>query len=95
MEISPFHVDELAAQSLAHQSSPGAGIAWYNNTTLVVQGNTVTGGFRDAISLDDNVTSENVDVVGNTMEGYKDDGAESKGGASGRSIASPCSTSWL
>jgi len=26
MEISPFHVDELAAQSLAHQSSPGAGI---------------------------------------------------------------------
>ena len=26
MENSPFHVDELAAQSLAHQSSPGAGI---------------------------------------------------------------------
>lgn len=26
MEMSPFHVDELAAQSLAHQSSPGAGI---------------------------------------------------------------------
>jgi predicted pyridoxine 5'-phosphate oxidase superfamily flavin-nucleotide-binding protein len=26
MEMSPFHVDELAAQSRAHQSSPGAGI---------------------------------------------------------------------
>jgi uncharacterized protein len=26
MDMSPFHVDELAAQSLAHQSSSGAGI---------------------------------------------------------------------
>ncbi len=61
--------------------SPGAGIQWYNITTLVVQDNTVTGGFRDAITVDNSGDlAENVDVVGNSVAGYKDDGLESKGG---------------
>jgi hypothetical protein len=61
-------------------NSPGTGISWTTVTTLVVDSNTVTGGFRDAISLDDDDLSENVDLVNNTVEGYKDDGIESKGG---------------
>jgi hypothetical protein len=61
-------------------NSPGTGIAWGNITTLVVQDNKVAGGFRDAISLDDNLIGENVDIVGNSVGGYRDDGAESKGG---------------
>ena len=60
--------------------SPGAGIEWFTVTTLVVKDNTVTGGFRDAIVLDDDLTSENVDLSGNSVSGYKDDGMESKGG---------------
>ena len=60
--------------------SPGTGIAWGNTTTLVVKGNTVTGGFRDAITSDNsNDAGVNVDLTGNAVSGYKDDGLESKG----------------
>jgi len=58
----------------------GTGIGWSNVTTLVVGSNTVTGAFRDAISSDSsNNAGQNVDVVGNTVSGYVDDGIESKG----------------
>ncbi len=61
-------------------ASPGAGVSWGNATTLVVQENVVTGGFRDAVTADTSqIIAENVDVVGNTVSGYKDDGVESKG----------------
>jgi hypothetical protein len=61
-------------------NSPGAGVEWTASTTVVIQGNTVSGGFRDAITSDNaGNTSENIDIVGNTLSGYKDDGPESKG----------------
>jgi hypothetical protein len=74
-------------------TSPGTGIQWTGCfpvskgcngpvTTLVVENNVVTGGFRDGISSDttSNV-AENVDVDGNTVkDGYKDDPIEHKGG---------------
>src|SRR5262249_14163006 len=61
--------------------SPGTGIVWTNGTTLVIKDNPVTGGFRDAIASDSsNNLTENVDVSGNTVSGFKDDGIESKGG---------------
>lgn len=61
--------------------SPGTGIQWYDGvTTIVVTGNTIGPGFRDAISTDNgNYTSENTDIGENVMTGYKDDGPESKG----------------
>jgi hypothetical protein len=51
-------------------------------TTLVVENNVVTGGFRDGISSDTSSNvAENVDVDGNTVkDGYKDDPIEHKGG---------------
>ncbi len=61
--------------------SPAIGIAWSNITTLVVDHNTVDGGFRDAISSDSSsLVGQNVDLSSNTVNDYKDDGIESKGG---------------
>lgn len=60
-------------------NSPGTGISYGGATTVVIEGNTVNGGFRDAISLDDDELSENVDQDNNILSGYKDDGNESKG----------------
>jgi hypothetical protein len=73
--------------------SPAVGIQWAGCipasrgcagpvTTLVVENNVVTGGFRDGISSDsDGNVAENVDVDGNTVkDGYKDDPIEHKGG---------------
>ncbi len=61
--------------------SPAIGITWTNVTTLVVNSNTVDGGFRDAISSDTSTSvGENVDISRNTVNDYKDDGIESKGG---------------
>lgn len=60
--------------------SPGTGISWHAITSLVVQSNTLIGGFRDAISQDDSaIVTENVDLTKNYMGQYKDDGVESKG----------------
>jgi hypothetical protein len=65
--------------------SPSVGIAWggsKNNQPMqiVICDNTVTGGFRDAISADStDIYGENVDECRNTVSGYKDDGIESKG----------------
>jgi hypothetical protein len=62
-------------------NSPGTGIQWFGASTLVVQDNVVAGGFRDAIAIDNsNNLGVNVDLKGNTVSGYKDDGLESKGG---------------
>ena len=58
---------------------PGTGIGWTNVTTLVVKDNTVTDAFRDAISGDDDTQGVNVDVTGNTVSDFVDDGIESKG----------------
>jgi hypothetical protein len=63
-------------------SGPGTGISWTTVTTLVVNGNTVVGnGLRDAISQDDSdMVTTDVDLTGNTVSGYLDDGIETKGG---------------
>ncbi len=58
---------------------PGEGIGWTNVTTLVVKNNTVADAFRDAISADSETLGVNVDVTGNTVGGFVDDGIESKG----------------
>ena len=58
---------------------PGEGIGWTNVTTLVIKGNTVTDAFRDAIAADSETKGVNVDVTGNTVSGFVDDGIESKG----------------
>lgn len=66
-------------------ASPATGIQWLgtqNNKPMqiVICDNTVTGGFRDAITSDTaNNYGENVDECRNTVSGYKDDGIESKG----------------
>ncbi len=69
-------------------TSPGTGISYTgqadntsaNVSTYVFCDNTVTGGFRDAISSDSGPNrNENVDQCRNTVTGYKDDANESKG----------------
>jgi hypothetical protein len=52
---------------------------------MAIEGNIVKGAFRDAITVDDDSSSENVDVgPGNVVTGYKDDGIEAKGGVNVR-----------
>jgi len=73
-------LNDVACTLTPTYNSPGTGIGWSNATTLVVKNNTVVDGFRDAISSDNSYdANENVDLTGNTVSGFKDDGVESKG----------------
>jgi hypothetical protein len=79
--ITSTSLDAAACTLIPPWASPGTGIQWSNVTTLVIQDNVVRGGFRDAIASDSSPNlDENVDIVGNTVSGYKDDGPEAKGG---------------
>jgi len=69
-----------ACTASPNYDSPGEGVIWHGLVnTLVVQSNTVDGGFRDGITCDDDETTENVDMNGNVVSNYKDDPVESKG----------------
>jgi hypothetical protein len=60
--------------------SPAAGVSIIDNSfDISVDGNNVVGGFRDAITVDDAIFVENVEMRNNYVEGYKDDGIEIKG----------------
>lgn len=59
--------------------SPGLGIAFANDplSNIVLEDNTITGGFRDAIGTFGSAPGmENVDVSGQAISGHKDDGIE-------------------
>ena len=58
---------------------PGSGVRVFNASTLVINNNTVTGAFRDAISADDDLYTENNDFSRNIAQDYVDDGIETKG----------------
>ena len=59
---------------------PGTGIGLTGCTSCVFDRNTITGGFRDALSSDDsNDATANIDMSRNNVTGYVDDGIECKG----------------
>jgi hypothetical protein len=62
-------------------AGPGTGIQWFSGGyTIVAADNTVNLGFRDCIATDNsNNVTENIDILRNTCNGYKDDGPETKG----------------
>jgi len=61
-------------------NGPGEGISFCSATTLVVQGNSVRGQFRDGITSDNSgCATENIDIVRNVLQDYVDDGPEIKG----------------
>jgi hypothetical protein len=60
--------------------SPAAGVQMGSGDyNISIDGNTITGGFRDCVTLDDSVTGENEEEINNYCSGYKDDGIENKG----------------
>ena len=60
-------------------NGPGSGVRVFKASTLVINNNSVTGAFRDAISADDDLYAENNDFSRNTVQDYVDDGMETKG----------------